>query len=123
MIEPVKGVDALNRAFAAAGADMQRDLKTRLAGYAEPVRRDAENLALGIDAGVQWSRMRKGATRTLVYVAPVARGTRLVSRKRPKFARRLLSRAMEPALEANRSAIEAKIDAFLLRLERKFNRG
>ena len=123
MIEPVKGIDALNRAFATAGADMQRELKTRLAGYAEPVRRDAEVLAMGIEAGVTWSRMRKGASRTMVYVAPVARGTRLVSRKRPNFARRLLGRAMEPALEANRHEIEAKVDAFLLRLERKFNRG
>lgn len=102
---------------------MQRELDNRLRFYAQPVVADAEALALAADAGPEWSDMRVGASRRLVYVAPVQRGTRIRSMKRPNFARRLLSRAMEPALNRNRASIERKFEELLARIERDFNRG
>lgn len=121
--EVVIGAAELDKAFQRAGATMQRELDNRLRFYAQPVVADAEALALASGAGPAWSDMRVGASRRLVYVAPVKRGTRIESLKRPKFARRLLSRAMEPALNRNRANIERQFDELLARIERGFHRG
>lgn len=121
--KPVRGVEELNRAFALAGTSVRKEIKSRLRYYAEPVRRDAQTLGLSIGAGAEWSQMRTGATRTMGYVAPVKRGTKIESRKRRKFATRLLSRAMVPALNRNRVSIGNKFDAFLQRVTRQFGRG
>ncbi len=105
-----------------AGTSLNSQLRRQIRGYAEPVRERAEILAQGRirNIGVPWSRMRTGTAPALVYVAPLKRGTRIPARKRPRFASLLLSRAMEPALDQNRVAIEAKIDALVQRMERKF---
>lgn len=123
MGEPVKGIAELDRAFQRAGAGLHDDIKDRLRYFAAPVKRDAELLSAGAGVGIDWSRMRVGAGRRLVYVAPVQRGTNIPSRKRRNFARYLLSRAMEPALNRNRRQIEAQFDELLARIERRFNRG
>lgn len=123
MAQPVKGIDALNRAFALADTTMRKQLPSVLKLHAEPVRLDAQRNALNIGTGFPWSRMRIGVTRGSVYVAPVQRGTRLFTRKRPRFDTRLRTRAMEPALDANRAKIEKSVDELVARIERQFNRG
>ena len=122
MNEPVFGAEELRRAFLEAGTSFNREMRGRIAGYAEPVRADAEVMALSEirNLGVKWSRMRKGTAPAIVYVAPVQRGTRILSRKRPKLAPLLMERAMVPALDRNRTQIVGKVDALLGRMERKF---
>jgi hypothetical protein len=122
---PVKGLPELNAALGRCGKFMDKELQLRLRGYARPVQRDASTLAV-IQIPrmtVPWSRMRVGANAKMVYVAPEQRGTRIVPRRRPKFARKLLSEAMIPALEHNRAEIEKNIDALVGRMEREYDRG
>ena len=122
MAAPVKGVEALNKAFALADADMRKGLPAVLKGLAEPIRTGAERRALAQGVGPEWSQMRVGTTRRCLYIAPVERGTRVQTKRRPKFARYLRTRAMEPALDANRQEV-AGVEKLLERIERQFNRG
>jgi hypothetical protein len=124
-VEAVIGIDELNRAFTVASREFLRDKRTRLRGLAEPVRADAESMAVSRipTIGPEWFRMRTGATATASYVAPVKRGTKIPTRKRRRFAQLLLSRAMEPALTKNAPLIQREFDEMLARMERKFNRG
>jgi hypothetical protein len=122
---PVKGLPQLNAALGRCGRFMDKELQTRLKGYARPVQADASTLAVVQipRMTVRWSQMRVGANAKMVYVAPVQRGTRIVPRKLPKFARKLLAEAMIPALEHNRVEIERNIDALVGRMEREYARG
>lgn len=122
-VSPVRGVEALNRAFTQARAETRKSLPALLGQRIKPIETSAEHKAATIGAGVPWSQMRSSVGRHAAYVAPVPRGTKLVPRKRPKFARRLLSLSMEPALNENREAVGRSIDALLARIERQFNRG
>lgn len=121
--EPVRGVEALNRAFSLASAEMVKELPRKLKYLSRPVERTAESLAVGIGAGKVWSPMRLGAGRRLVYIAPEARGTRVEAKKRRKFAQRLMRKAMLPALDANREQVGRGIDDLVARIVRRFNRG
>lgn len=116
------GADELRRAFLDAGTSFNREMRDRIAGYAQPVETDAEALAVGriSHIGSQWWEMRRGTAPGMVYVAPQRRGTRVASRKRPKFAPLLMRKAMLPALDRNRTQIVSKVDALLARMERKF---
>lgn len=85
---------------------MTRDLNDALKTAGEPVRLDAQALAVQNipRVGFPWSRMRLGIKRNYVYVAPVERGVKsrtLTSRRRPRFKTKLLDEAMAPALERN----------------------
>lgn len=95
---------------------LAKELRVALRAVAEPVRSDAERLAVASipTVGVPWSRMRIGVTRTSIYVAPRQRGrnaNRLL--RRPKFADLLLDRAMEPALAANEGRVVAAVEHVL----------
>lgn len=120
---PVRGITELNRAFALAGASFHKEKNLRLRGLARPVERDAETLALSQHVGTAWSQMRIGANPTMVYVAPEKRGTRIRYRKRRNFADFLIRRAMAPALDRNRAAINKGLDELVERLARRWNRG
>lgn len=111
----VEGLADLQRAFKAADARMHLDLRNRLADVAEPVRADAERMAVaGIPRiGLPWSRMRVGITTNSVYVAPKRRGSRIPSRKRPNLAGLLLRRSMEPALKENEERVERGFERLL----------
>jgi hypothetical protein len=106
----VEGLRELHRAFDVAGREMTKDLRAGLRSAAEPVRSDAESLAVqGIDRiGVPWSRMRVGVTRSSVYVAPQQR-KRGRGSPRPNLAGLLLDRAMIPALEQNKEKVEQEV--------------
>lgn len=110
----VEGLTALQRAFKAADVSVQRELRKSLRVAAEPVRADAEVLAVASirRIGVPWSRMRVGLTNREVYLAPRERGQKGRDQRlrRPNLRDLLLGRAMEPALEQNRGAVIAGVE-------------
>jgi hypothetical protein len=102
----VIGLAELRRACQVAGNQMGRDMNDALKSAGEPVRTDAQSLAVANIAkvGIPWSRMRLGIQRHSVYVAPVERGVKSRTRpgkRRPRFKTKLLDEAMAPALERN----------------------
>ena len=93
---------------------VDKDLRDAMKSAAEPVRRDAEQLAVSNirRIGIPWSRMRTGVTRHSVYVAPVERGvkSRTIRRgRRPNLKPLLLERAMDPALDQNADKVEREV--------------
>lgn len=111
----VAGLAELQRAFKAAENQLDTEFATGAKQVAEPVRVDAERLAVaGIPRiGVPWSRMRVGVTTRSVYVAPEKRGSRIPQRRRPNLADLLLGRAMEPALQQNEGQVLAGFERIL----------
>jgi hypothetical protein len=113
----VEGLTDLQRAFKAADVTVQRELRKALRVAAEPVRADAELLAVsGIRRiGLPWSRMRVGVTNREVYLAPRERGQKGRDQRlrRPNLRGLLLTRAMEPALAQNQGQVVAGVDAAL----------
>lgn len=120
---PVRGARELDRAFALAKGEMRKQLPIMLRSTGRPVERAAEVNANTIGAGVPWSQMRIGSTRHSVYVAPERRGSKIPARKRPRFAVRLMSRAMIPALDSTRAEVGKSFDDLLALIERRFARG
>ena len=98
-----------------AGDETRKKLPLFLRGAIRPVEHGAEAKAAAIGTGVPWSQMRSEAGRNMAYIAPVKRGTRIVQRKRKNFANRLIKRAMEPALDANREQVGRAVDEGLFR--------
>ena len=102
----VQGLASLRRACQVAGNQISRDLNDALKSAGEPVRQDAQTLALTniTKVGIPWSRMRLGIAKHSVYVAPVERGGKsrtLQGGRRPRFKTKLLDEAMAPALVRN----------------------
>lgn len=122
----VHGLPQLQILFKAMGPEASRDLRAVEREIAEPIRADAEALAVSsiTRIGVPWSRMRIGVTRRAVYVAPRQRGARGRGnpRSRPKFADLIEQRAMTPALERNKPMIEARVEAAFEQLADRWNR-
>lgn len=111
----LEGLRELTRAFKKADRTLAAELRVGLHAAAEPVRADAERLAVEAipRIGVPWSRMRVGVTTREVYVAPRQRGSRIPHRRRPNLAALLLGRSMVPALNDNRQAVIRGVDAVL----------
>jgi hypothetical protein len=111
----IEGMADLQRGFAFLNRDVGKEVRAAFGEAAEPIRSTAESLATSriFNIGTAWPRMRVGVTRSSVYVAPVQRGR--LSRanpgryRRPNMAGLLLSRALEPALEANETLIEGRV--------------
>ena len=125
------GLRELERAFKVAGNGLERGIREVLESAAEPVRHDAQLLALSEiprisvpSTTVPWHRMRVGVTRRTAYVAPEMRGdkSRRGSRRRPNFATKLLHEAMQPALERNRGSVEDTFEDALEDLARVWAR-
>jgi hypothetical protein len=125
----VKGLRELQFAFAHADRQTRLGLRTGLRHVAEPVQRDAEQLAASLISGMarspRWSRMRIGVTRRLVYVAPRQKGARGRGnpRGRPNLADLMMERAMQPALERNEAYIERSVEELLDHVADGFNEG
>lgn len=124
----VKGLRDLNRAFARADRRLRLEKNDALKDAAEPVRQEAEALAVSNirRIGIPWSRMRIGVTQRVVYVAPKQRG--VTSRgnarmRRPNLAKRLMDEAMQPALDSNRAQVVEKLDDVLRTVGREWERG
>jgi hypothetical protein len=130
-VEPavvVRGQRDLSRAFAKADRDTRLAWRRTLRQLAEPVRSDAEQLALqtirNMPKSPKWARMRTGVTQKLVYVAPRQKGTRGRGRgRRPNLADLLMDRAMQPALDRHRGDVERAVELLFDRIADDFNRG
>lgn len=115
----VTGLQDVNRAFSRIDRGLKRSVNKSLKKAAEPVKRDAEQLAPHLirnlragpgPSGADWSAARIGLTQRTVYIAPQERGrSRNPKKKRPNFKGLMLERGYEPALEHNREKV---IDAF-----------
>lgn len=117
----VRGLRELTRAFNGMSKDIAQDLVWELEEAADPVRKQAEHLAItrirNMPASPHWATMRIGVSKAqgLVYMVPFAR-KRGGSGGRPNLADLLMGRSMEPALEANESEIAERVDHLLARL-------
>ena len=133
MAAPTAGVDKasyrrLMVALEKADRETRRDALQGIRRGVEPVRTDAQKLAVRrIDrVGRPWSRMRSKVTRKSAYVMPVERGVRTRGRaryRRPNLARLLAKRAMEPALAKNAAAVTRAVERELNKTIDRFNRG
>ena len=118
-----RNIQDLNRAFEQAGEQFRKDRDRALRQLAVPVDRDAETFARARirNVGRTWSETRIGVLTNSVYIAPVKRGTRVHSLKRPKFAGLLMGKAMRPALNANKERVTSEFDSLLDKMVRRFN--
>ncbi|TMQ03786.1 MAG: hypothetical protein E6J91_45795 [Deltaproteobacteria bacterium] len=124
----VRGQRELSRAFAKADRETRLEWRRTLRQLAEPVRSDAEQLALqtirNMPKSPKWARMRTGVTQKLVYVAPRQKGTRGRGRgRRPNLADLLMDRAMQPALDRHRGDVERAVELLFDGIADDFNRG
>lgn len=121
----VNQVAFVNRALQQASKDIRQDIQKELHSIGEAAERDAEVLAPSTipTIGFRWSQMRTGQRVDMVYIAPVARGTRQTSKKRPNLAPLLLGRAMRPAVFRRAPETERRFKKVLARVAAAFNRG
>lgn len=121
----VDGLSDLQKAWAVADRETSKELRQAFRDAAEPVRSDAQALALHTidNMTVAWSRMKIGVTRRSVYVAPKSRDTRIKSRKRPKLADLMAARAMQPALNRNIHRVESQVEQALATVGRKWEQA
>lgn len=121
----VQGLAELSRAFAAADRALSRELRKGLRDAAEPVKADAQTLALERipHMTTDWSRMRVGVTRTSVYVAPRNRGSRSGTRKRRNLFDLIAGRSLEPALEDNVGDVTQRLDGVLATVGQAWDRA
>lgn len=124
----IEGLRELRLAFKVAGVGMEKDLDAGLRSAAEPVKSEAQALAvsqipnMGPPAsGLPWSSMRIGIARNSVYVAPANRSTRGRRRRRNLFDL-LLGRSLEPALDANVSRVEQEVKDVVRDMGRAWSR-
>ena len=116
----VEGLQGLLRAFGAADKRLRDDMRDALQEAAAPVRSEAQRLAGQIThvggESRPWARMRIGMYSSLVYVAPVERGVKGRGNerfRRPRFGTKLLSEAMEPALEGRQQQVADRLDKLI----------
>lgn len=116
----VDGLRDLERAFTAADKALRTDLHDALAEAAAPVRTDAQRLAgtitnMTTNRETDWTRMRIGVRSSVVFVAPVERGSKARgdSRKRRRKFKDVLGPRMDNALDLNRGRVERRLDQML----------
>jgi hypothetical protein len=110
----VEGLRELNRAFAQASKDVNREMRAELRAVAEPIKRVATGLAQASLSNLgsgRWSKFRIGVTQTAVYMVPSARNR--TKRHRPKFGVALLEKAMIPAVKSKEGDIERGFEVWL----------
>lgn len=128
-VEPlhIEGLRDLSRAFRLADKELIRELRVSLRKVAEPVRVDAQHLALTEirRMTLPWSEMRVGVSQTSVYVAPKKRGVKTRGkdpRRRPNLFDLLLGRSLEPALEHNEGRVVFEVEKMLGSVGRAWER-
>lgn len=124
----VEGLDGLRRGFRAYDRALASDLDDVLEEAANPVRQDAQALALSSIRRISrpWAGMRVGTGRGVVYVAPVERGVKgrgNQRKRRPNLADLLMTRAMEPALRRNEAVVVRRVDRALDEFARLWERS
>ena len=108
----VRGQQEVLRAFSGVEKDTKREMRKQLKQVAEPVRRLAEELAVGhiSNIGSHWSRMRLGVTARAVYIAPTSK--RAGGSPRPNLSPLLLAE-MESALDQRSPDVLADFDRWV----------
>src|SRR3954454_12179854 len=123
----VHGLRELKRGFANTDREIRLGWRAEMRQGAEPVRRDAEQLALTsirrMPSSPKWSRMRVGVTQKMVYVAPRQRSTKTPGRRRPNLANLLEVRALDRAGQAHEHQTEARVEQLMDRVAAGFNHG
>lgn len=115
----VQGLRELTRAFKNISGDLSRELNNALTDAADPVKQEAEQLALtrirNMPRSPDWAGMRIGVSkaRGVVFMVPATRSRRRPGSSRPNLANLLLERSMEPALDANQGEIVERVDRVL----------
>jgi hypothetical protein len=106
----VHGLRELQRDLKKYQSDLAKELRGELKDAAEPVRVEAERLALQDirNIGPTWSGMRVGVTGRMVYVAPKRR--RKGGSPRPNLAGLLMEKAMQPALDKHEGDVVNKVE-------------
>ena len=95
----VVGLKEFQRACKKADKSVQKGVRKTLKKVGEPVRQEAQDLAVARirNIGTRWPRMRTGVTAKTIYVVPSSR--RAGGSPRPSLKGTLLGRSMIPALE------------------------
>ncbi len=128
----VEGFTGLQRALKRADKETRLGIQKVERAVAEPVKLDAQRLAVteisglkrtNLRSGGEWGLMRIGITQRLVYVAPKKRGTKTGPRKRPNFAPVLMNKSMAPALERNGPLIVKRMEEALDEMASHFSQG
>lgn len=126
----VEGLAEASRAFAKTDREIRLGWRHMWRDVAEPVRRDAETLALeaipNMARSPKWARMLTGVTRHLVYVVPRQKGWHGRNphrRQAEAIAGLLRDRALQPALDRHEHQIEHAVEHLLDRAADDFNRG
>jgi bacteriophage HK97-gp10 putative tail-component len=115
----VRGLRELNRDFRKISSKLSDELRDALKEAAEPVREEAEGLALGkirnMPRSPRWAGMRIGVSRAAatVYMVPAARSRRSKGGSRPNLANLLLDQAMDPALDNKQDSVIKRVDDML----------
>lgn len=121
----VKGMADLQRALKTADRDVRVGIQAEYRRVAEPIRSSAEVLAETRirNIGPKWGKTRTGITQKLLYVAPKERGIKRGDNpaKRPRFAKLLMTRAFDPALDQNAQNVRRDFDQMLETVARRFN--
>lgn len=112
----VRGLRELQGGFRKYSHELSVELRDELRVVAEPVRSEATVLARANirNIGDRWSQMRTGSSRSLVYVAPKAKGRG--GSPRANLAPLLLDRAMVPALQNKLPEIYRGLEVMLDRV-------
>lgn len=123
MAVALRGLAEVNRAFAKLDKDITNEWYGYLKDAAAPVQVRAEARAVEriSHIGDRWSRMRIGATKKVVYVAPKQRRrSSSPQRRRPNLAPLLMTEAMEPALEESAREIERLLEIGIDKITGRF---
>ncbi len=125
----VVNLDEINRNLKALGPAINTAAKLGMLEGAEPIRRDAEDLARSDISGMRrrktsdWSAQREGSTIHEVYIAPVERGRKSRNdsrRRRPNFVYLMFGKSYDPALERGTPGVVAAVDKWLGSVTREF---
>lgn len=118
----VAGLAEIDRNLRLVGPTFQREFRAHLKEIAEPVRRDAEQLARTKISGIArsktgaWAEMRTGVSGSFVYVAPKRRGVKTRGpdpRRRPNLVDLMMGRALNPALASNEALVKVGVEAVI----------
>lgn len=128
----VVNLDVIHRQLRAIGPAVDKAARKGMLEGAEPIRRDAENLARDEISGMKrakktpppWSIQRSGQTVHEVYVAPRERGVKSKtdrSRRRPNFVGVMFGKSYDPAFEKGKPGVVAFVDHWLDMVSGEFN--
>jgi hypothetical protein len=138
----VTGFTQLERDLKATGPEMLKAMRTGLTIAVQPIKKDADALALTKISGMKrarksarrhagfigpllpaWSVQKTGQNTKEVYMVPTEKGARARENsalRRPNFAGLMLGKSYDPALEANRVQVYNTVEHVIGSVTRTF---